>query len=272
MKLQQTLGFLLLLVVASVVYADFPKDTPLCVSVEDKFISVYFDSDGTVYESLTSPEETNYVVESYDLDEKGDSKSVVKFTLKCTNSSQMKDLYKKHDGLVTINYEYTDGSLCDTDYPQLPCYQACYDHYEVTHCPVNNQHTFVWGGVAILIIMVLCIVCYCMYSAQRARLRLLVKEPQVTRAAYHILNNDIVPTQGIKKTGSTRTPDAQEYLAGFVGTEDALKVIEKLGASSMEDLKLVDKEIAEEAVSDLKLIPKKKALQALLDVCSVNDA
>ena len=68
--------------------------------------------------------------------------------------------------------------------------------------------------------------------------------------------------------GPTRTSDAQEYLAGFVGTEDALKVIEKLGASSMEDLKLVDKEIAEEAVSDLKLIPKKKALQALLDVCS----
>jgi len=41
-------------------------------------------------------------------------------------------------------------------------------------------------------------------------------------------------------------------------------IIDKLGATTMDDLKLVDKEIAEEAVADLKLIPRKKALEALM--------
>ena len=57
---------------------------------------------------------------------------------------------------------------------------------------------------------------------------------------------------------------AVEYLSQYVGADEVASIIDKLGAVTMDDLKLVDKEMAEEAVSGMKLIPKKKALDALL--------
>merc|ERR1712013_345761 len=55
---------------------------------------------------------------------------------------------------------------------------------------------------------------------------------------------------------------ASEYLSQFLSGAEVDSIIDKLGATTMDDLKLVDKEIAEEAVADLKLIPRKKALEA----------
>ena len=59
---------------------------------------------------------------------------------------------------------------------------------------------------------------------------------------------------------------ASEYLSQFLSGAEVDSIIDKLGATTMDDLKLVDKEIAEEAVADLKLIPRKKALEALMKV------
>ena len=66
--------------------------------------------------------------------------------------------------------------------------------------------------------------------------------------------------------------DAESYLLQFVSKEDVASILDKLGAITMDDLKLVDADIAEEAVSDLKLIPRKKALGALLSAASSNTA
>ena len=58
---------------------------------------------------------------------------------------------------------------------------------------------------------------------------------------------------------------AVDYLvAEGVDAADAMVVVEALGATTVEDLQLVDEDMATEAVQTLKLIPRKVARTALL--------
>ena len=69
-----------------------------------------------------------------------------------------------------------------------------------------------------------------------------------------------------EKKSNTTTLNAMEYLMQTLSKKDATIIINNLGATTMEDLKLVDHGMASNATQDLKLIPRKKAMIALMAI------